>query len=95
MVNRSSILSVDNLEAIRLHLESVGFVAVLHWHLFSASHPTPLAFSDFEEFVRYLSESAKPGDAIDVFAFPDDGVGKIAQGKIPESDGSVRQGGAY
>ena len=95
MHNETSILSDNNLEAIRLHLESVGFVAVLHWHLFGASHPTPLAFSDFEVFREYLRESAKSGDAIDVWPFPTDSGGRIAQGKIPNTDGEIHQGGAY
>ena len=95
MTHESSILSANNLEAIRLHLESVGFVAVLHWHLFGASHPTPLAFSDFDVFRDYLTGSAKAGDAIDVWPFPADDKDRIAQGKIPNPDGTVHQGGAY
>jgi hypothetical protein len=95
MAQEGSILSAQNLDAVRLHLESVGYVAVLHWHLFGASHPTPLAFSDFDEFCGYLSGSTKPGDAIDVFPFPADDVGWIARGKIPEADGTIFQGGAY
>lgn len=95
MAQEESILSTNNLEAVRLHLESVGFVVVLHWHLFGASHPTPLAFSDFDEFRDYLSGSTQPGDAIDVFPFPAADVGWIARGKIPEADGTVLKGGAY
>ena len=95
MAHHSSILSTENLEAVRLHLELVGYVAVLHWHIFGASHPTPLAFSDFEAFCDYLRGSTKPGDAIDVWPFPTDDGGRIARGKIPEVDGTIQQGGAY
>ena len=95
MAQEGSILSTQNLDAVRQHLESIGYVAVLHWHLFGASHPTPLAFSNFDEFCGYLSGSTKPGDAIDVFPFPADDVGSIARGKIPEADGTIFQGGAY
>jgi hypothetical protein len=95
MDQQGSILSPGNLDAIRLHLQSVGYVAVLHWHLFGASHPTPLAFSDFDDFCDYVRDSAKPGDAIDVWPFPNEGSGQIARGKIPEVDGTIHQGGAY
>ena len=95
MTLQRSVLSTDNLEAVRLHLESVGYVAVLQWHLFGASHPTPLACSDCEVFCDYLRESAKPGDAIDVWPFPADDGGWIARGKIPDADGTIHQGGAY
>jgi hypothetical protein len=95
MTDRRSIVSSDNLEAVRLHLESVGFVAVLHWHLFGASHPTPLAFSDFDTFRDYLQGSTQPRDAIDVWPFPTEGASRIAQGKVPDADGTIMPGGAY
>lgn len=95
MTRQDSILSVDSLEAVRRHIESAGSVAVLHWHLFGASHPTSLAFSDFETFSEYLRCSTKPGDAIDVWPFPVREEDRIAGGKIPNSDGTVHQGGAY
>ena len=96
MTNRDSILSEINLAAVRNHLSSRGYVAVLHWHCFGASHPTPLAFSDFDDFCNYLRALTKPGDAIDVWPFPDnDNQSRIAQGKIPDQDGTVPTGGAY
>lgn len=95
MVHPHSILSTRNLETVRLHLESSGFVVVLHWHLSGASHPTPLAFSDFEAFCDYLTTATKPGDAIDVWPFPTEEEQRIAFGKIPDTDGRIKQGGAY
>ncbi|BCT93667.1 hypothetical protein LYSHEL_26940 [Lysobacter helvus] len=91
----SSILSTDSLEAVRRHLDSVGFISVLHWHLGGASHPTPLAFSDFDTFHGYLCERARPGDAIDVWPFPTDYDHRLAQGKVPDADGNIHAGGAY
>ena len=96
MTDRDSILSDLNLTAVRNHLASRGYVAVLHWHRFGASHPTPLAFAEFSDFFDYLKNSTRTGDAIDVWAFPDgDSKARIAQGKIPDSDGNVPLGGAY
>jgi hypothetical protein len=89
-----SILSQATLDAVRHHLETVGFVAVLHWHLNQASRPTPLAFAEFDEFAAYLENNAEPGDAVDVWAFPDGDL-RIAQGKFPELDGTVRGPGSY
>ncbi len=95
MSHPQSIISDQSLQAVRTHLERVGNVAVLHWHLFGARCPTALAFDDFETFQEYLQTSAKPGDAFDVWPFPTDSDLRIAQGKIPEPDGSIRTGGAY
>ena len=95
MHNQTSIFSTENLRSVQHHLDTAGFVVVLHWHLFGASHPTPLAFSDFEVFSDYLRGSAKPGDAIDVWPFPTSNAERIAQGKIPEADGTIHKGGAY
>ena len=95
MSNEASILAHENLEAIRRHMQSVGFVSVLHWHLFGAQHPTPLAFSDFEDFEQYMKNHSRPGDAFDVWPFPTSSAERIAKGNVPELDGSVPQGGAY
>ena len=95
MTDSPSILSHENLAAVRHHLNFVGYVAVMHKHLFGGRAPTPLAFSEFEDFEAYLSEHCKPGDKLIVWPFPDQGVGEIAQGTIPEADGTVFQGGAY
>lgn len=95
MTTPASLLSSDRLDAIRDYLQTQGNIAVLHWHLYGARAPTPLAFDDFEAFCDYVRDVARPGDAIDVWPFPSDDDGRIAEGKIPEADGTVHRGGAY
>ena len=95
ITTQSSILSEEILNLVKNHLERVGFVTVLHWHLFGGRHPTPVAFHDYEDFVLYIQETARPGDAIDVWEFPQDAKSRLAGGKVPNEDGSIHQGGAY
>lgn len=95
MDDSASILSRENLDAVRHHLNFVGYVAVLHKHLFAARGPTPLAFSEIEDFEAYLANHCKAGDKLIVWPFPEQAGSVIAHGKIPESDGTIRQGGAY
>jgi hypothetical protein len=89
-----NILSEKNLSAVRVHLETVGNIAVEHWHLYGGTSPTPLAFNDYDEFYSYLQGKVKPGDAIDVYPFPHNAA-TIAHGKLPNSEGEVPLGGAY
>jgi hypothetical protein len=91
----ASILSADNIAAITRHLQSVGSIAVEHWHYFGGRAPTPLAFDDMDEFLVYLSSNVKPGDAIDVYPFPSDPKTAIARGKYPDAQRRVPDGGAY
>ena len=95
MTKSNSILTSQSIATVRRHLDSVGYISVLHWHLAGASHPTPLAFSDFDTFWQYLTESTKAGDAIDVWPFPSENTERIAEGKIPKSDGTVHKSGSY
>jgi hypothetical protein len=90
-----SILSEENLEAVRFHLEEVGFVVVLHWHLYAGRSPTPLAFDDYDRYHDYLLGELREGDAIDVWPFPTDYGQRLAGGKKPLADGSILIGGAY
>ena len=90
-----SILSPAKLEAIRQHLETRGFVAVLHWHWCAGRSPTPLGFADFDEFMRHVRTHGRAGDAFDVWPFPDENVPVIAEGKVPDADGRIPTGGAY
>jgi hypothetical protein len=85
----------SKLEAVRVHLESVGFVAVLWWHYYGSRSPTRLTFDDFEEFTTFLKSEPRPGNAIDVWPFPDDPDDRIAEGRIPNDRGEVPEGGAY
>ena len=88
-IGRAYILSDTNLEAVRNHLENIGDIVVLHWHLCGARAPTPLAFDDFEEFENYLKETVVEGDAIDVWPFPREPDKTIASGKYPDAEGKV------
>lgn len=89
------ILSASNLDAIKKHLETKGNIAVEHWHFYGSRSPTPLGFDDYEEFVQYLNTHVRPGDAIDVYAFPSERESLVASGKYPDQEGRVPEGGAY
>jgi hypothetical protein len=91
----ASILAADQLAAIEHHLHKVGNVAVLWWHLWGARAPTPLAFDDYETFLEFLKSQPRVGDAIDVWAFPNDQSTRIAGGKLPDEHGNIIKGGAY
>jgi len=88
------ILDAGNVRAIQEHLETVGAIAVLHWHFCGASAPTPLAFVDADDFDEYVRTKAQPGDAFDVRPFPYSGA-TVAEGKVPDADGYTPVGGAY
>jgi hypothetical protein len=90
-----SILAGAKLAAIKIFLEANGHIAVEHWHYYGAKAPTPLAFNDFEEFMKYLRSEVRPGDAIDVYPFPSNAESAIAKGKYPDEEGRVPEGGAY
>jgi hypothetical protein len=91
----ANIMAAEQLAATRHHLENVGFVAVLWWHYYGSRSPTPLAFDDFESFLAFLKAEPAEGDAIDVWPFPGPAEQRIAQGKIPNGQGEVPDGGAY
>ena len=91
----SNILAPAALEAVRHHLENVGFIAVLWWHYYGSRAPTTLTFDDFEDFEKFLRSEPIPGDAVDVWPFPTDPDMRIAEGKIPNEHGEVPDGGAY
>jgi hypothetical protein len=90
-----SILSENNLVAIKKHLESVGSIAVEHWHFYGSRAPTRLVFDDFDDFNEYLQRNVQPGDAIDVYPFPHHPSKTVARGKYPDAEGRVPKGGAY
>jgi hypothetical protein len=91
----ANILAKEKVEAVRRHLEDVGSIAVLWWHYYGSRAPTPRAFDDFEEFMAFLKNEPRPGDAIDVWPFPSDAATRVAEGKIPNERGEVPEGGAY
>ena len=91
----ASIFAPEQLARVKQHLENVGFVVILWWHYRGASAPTRLTYDDFERFEAFLRTEPSPGDAIDVWAFPDDPDQRIAAGKIPNDRGEVPTGGYY
>lgn len=91
----ANIMTPERLEAVRQHLDSVGHIAVLHWHYYGARAPTPLGFGDFDQFLEFLKSGTEPGDAIDVWPFPIDQESLLAEGKVPNDNGDVPERGAY
>lgn len=89
-----SIMSPQNLEAIRKHLDEVGSIVVEHWHYYGSRAPTPLGFGDYDAFIAYLQTEVQTGDAIDAYPFPER-KRALAQGKRPDAEGYVPAGGAY
>ena len=91
----SNILAPEQLEAVRRFIEEVGFIAVTHWHYRQGAGPTPMAFTSFEEFETYVRSATLPGDAIDVWPFPESAAERIAEGKIPNERGETPEKGSY
>ena len=90
------ILSEENRKEIEAKL-SRGPIIVQHCFYRGGSCPRIYGFDDMEEFEEHLEEYAIPGDYFDVWSFldvcKDDAI--IAQGKLPDKDGCVPEGGAY
>ena len=69
---------------------------VEHRHYRGASPPTRLFFEDQEEFLAYLKEHARPGDAFRAWPFDlCTEANAIAVGKYPDKRGRVPLRGAY
>lgn len=95
-VDPANILNAVLLEKVKRHVEQVGAIAVKHWHYRQASSPTYLAFVDYESFKEYLDARVYPGDAIDVWPFPDGSVDtRIVGGKFPDDRGRTPVRGIY
>lgn len=91
----ANIFAADQLDAIRHHLQDVGFIVVLWWHYYGSQAPTRLTFDSYDEWLSFLKAAPRQGDAIDVWPFPSDPKARIAYGKIPNKEGEVPEGGAY
>jgi hypothetical protein len=89
-----NIFDESNLAAVRHQLENVGCIVVVHWHYRGASAPTRLIFEDYEDFCEYLVGKTKPGDAVDVHAFPQEAK-PMAKGKCPDPKGRVPKSAPY
>jgi len=90
-----AITSHDKLAKIAQTVERTILI-VEHRHYRGASAPTRLFFEDQEEFLTYLNEHARPGDAFRAWPFDlctDDNA--VAVGKYPDKLGRVPLRGAY
>ena len=90
-----NILAPEHLNTVREFIAEVGNVVVLHRHYRGGRAPTPLAFDDFAKFEQYVRSSTVPGDAIEVWPFPEADASRIAHGKVPNERGEMPEGGVY
>jgi hypothetical protein len=70
---------------------------VEHFHYRAGMSATRELIENYDDFIDYLEDSAKAGDAIHVFDVTDalTGDNEIAAGKCPDETGEVPRGGAY
>ena len=89
------ITSPEQLAKIAAVLERTILI-VEHRHYRGASSPTRLFFEDQEEFLAYLNDHARPGDAFSAWPFDlCTGANAAATGKYPDELGRVPIKGAY
>jgi hypothetical protein len=93
----SRITDVEKIEAVRSELEEKGPVIVKHWHYRGGCGQSHLVFEDIDDYLEYLKTHAQPGDAFDVWGLYGllKGIGSLAEGKLPDDDGTVPRKGAY
>jgi len=89
------ITSPEKLSKIAAVIERTVLI-VEHRHYRGASAPTRLFFEEQEEFLAYLNDHARPGDAFRAWAFDlCSEANAIATGKYPDEAGRVPLRGAY
>jgi hypothetical protein len=86
----------EQMERVRTELAR-GPILLKHWHYRGARCPTLQTFDDYDKFTEYLSTEARPGDAFDAWPLTElcSGLGTLAAGKYPDTDGAVPRKGAY
>ncbi|QEL15261.1 hypothetical protein [Limnoglobus roseus] len=91
------IVSAERLSAIREVLEQSGPIIVEHRFYYGSCAPDRHIFNDFDSFMAYLKSKPKPGDAIWVWNFEDvcGNDNAVTDGKYPDDQGRVPEGGAY
>ncbi len=91
------ILSSENLEIIRKTLDDEGPIIVEHWYYYGSQAPDRFVFEDLDEFVSYVQNSSRIGDAYHVWSFASvcKDENEIAWGKFPDEDGCVPRKGSY
>jgi hypothetical protein len=89
------ITSPEKLAKIAAVVERTVLI-VEHRHYRGASSPTRRFFEEQEEFLKYLNDHARPGDAFRAWAFDlCTESNAIATGKYPDEIGRVPLKGAY
>ena len=80
-----------------MELEKKGPVLVRHSHYRGARAPDHLAFDYIDDYLDYLKDHGRPGDAFYVWAIGGllAGAGSLVEGKFPDGDGTVPRKGAY
>lgn len=93
----SKIVDLSKLKAIEHVLETKGCIIVEHWIYRGSSAPNRLIFDDFDDFYQYLKTKTNAGDQIDAWSMHDLCLSgnRIAEGKVPDLDGCVPEGGVY
>jgi hypothetical protein len=83
------ISSPDQLAAIKAVLDERGTILVQHKFLRGTRAPSLVVFEDFDDFVEYLSESARAGDKIKVWNLKPflQEADPVASGKCPAEGG--------
>ena len=95
MQGGETITSPENLAKIAAVVKRTILI-VEHRHYHGSSSPTRLFFEDQEEFLAYLNEHARPGDAFRAWPFElCNEANAIATGKYPDELGRVPLKGAY
>ncbi len=91
------ITSPDLLAAVKQELEVKGPVLVKHWYYRGARSPDFFVFDDFDNYLEHLQTHSRPGDAFDVWSLSLllGQLGSLAEGKLPDDDGTVPKKGAY
>lgn len=93
----SRITSAENLATIRDAIENRDVIVVEHWFYRGGNAPDRMIFDDFEDFVGDIKNKTSGGDAIDVWLMHEHckPENRFLEGKIPDEDGCVPEGGAY
>ncbi|KAF0178135.1 MAG: hypothetical protein FD161_2072 [Limisphaerales bacterium] len=85
------------LQTIRQVLDKTGPILVELWFYRGSRSPERKVIDDYDDFIEYLQQNAKAGDAIHVWDLDpllrNDNV--LVHGKCPAEDGTVPQKGAY
>jgi len=94
-VGGKNIISEEQLARVAAALES-SVVIVEHRHYRDSRSPDRMFFEEYDEFVTYLKEKARTGDAFWIWSFDlCRESNAVAAGKYPDSRGRVPSKGAY